>query len=289
MKRIVRTLLAVVVVSLAPAGCHSRVMELVDRPRSFANVAMQDVTFYSDSLKHNATYRVYLPANRNGSGKLPVVYLLHGGGGDFRDWSNRSDVGQYASRGLILVMPEGAFSYWVNSALVPADRYEDFLVRDLPADVERRFSAAGDREHRSVVGISMGGFAAVELALKRPDLFAFAGALSPAINAPAKRFSWTRWGQSMRLRKTFGDDGSEKRRAVDPFVLVKTADSAQTPYLYIGSGDNEPLRRPIERFVERLKERGFVYEYHTKPGGHGWDEWNAQVPGCFESLLSKIR
>jgi putative tributyrin esterase len=128
----------------------------------------------------------------------------------------------------------------------------------------------------------------VELALKRPDLFAFAGALSPAINAPAKRFSWVRWEQSLRLRKTFGDDGSEKRRAVDPFVLVRAADPAQTPNLYITAGENEPLREPIERFVAKLKRRGFAYEYHTKPGGHDWGEWNAQVPGCFESLLGRI-
>ena len=196
MKLFDRVLLSLAVVMLALAGCHGGKMHLADAPRRFPGVAMQDVTFYSDSLKHNATYRVYLPANRNGSGKLPVVYLLHGGGGDFRDWSNRSDVGQYASRGLILAMPEGAFSYWVNAALAPADRYEDFLVKDLPADVERRFAAAGDREHRAMIGISMGGFGAVELALRRPELFAFAGALSPAINAPAKRFSWMRWGKA---------------------------------------------------------------------------------------------
>jgi S-formylglutathione hydrolase FrmB len=140
-----------------------------------------------------------------------------------------------------------------------------------------------------MVGMSMDGFGALVYALKRPDLFAFAGALSPAIEVTSRGFSWVRFGQSERFRKIFGPKGSDARRASDPFVLVKTTDPVQTPYLYITAGENEPLRGPVERFVERLKERGFAYEFHTKPGGHDWNEWNAQVPGCFESLLSKIR
>jgi len=289
MRLLVRVLLPFAVVILALAGCHGGKVELVDSPRRFPGVALQDVTFYSTALQQNAKYRVYLPENASGAEKLPVVYVLHGGGGDFTDWSNNSDVGKYAARGLIVVMPEGAFSYWVNAQLAPADRYGDFVVKDLPADVEKRFPASGERNHRAMVGSSMGGFGAVVYALKRPDLFAFAGALSPAIEVTSRGFSWARFGQSERFRKIFGPKGSDARRASDPFVLVKTADPAKTPYLYIGSGENEPLREPIERFVERLKHRRFAYEYHTKPGGHGWDEWNTQMPECFESLLSKIR
>jgi S-formylglutathione hydrolase FrmB len=288
MKPMVRRLLVFAVVTLALAGCHGGKMDLVDSPRRFAGVALQDVTFYSPALNQNAKYRVYLPENVSGAAKLPVVYVLHGGGGDFTDWSNHSDVGKYAARGLIVVMPEGAFSYWVNAQLASADRYGDFLIRDLPADVEKRFPAAGDRNHRAIVGSSMGGFGAVVYALKRPDLFAFAGAMSPAIEVTSRGFSWMRFGQSERFRKIFGPKGSDARRASDPFVLVKTAEPARTPYLYLTAGEDEGLRKPIEGFVEQLKRRGFAYEYHTKPGGHGWDEWNMQLPGCFESLLSRI-
>ncbi len=52
---------------------------------------MQDVRFFSPALKREMAYRVFLPANR-GDKKLPVVYLLHGGAGTFRDWSNYTDV-----------------------------------------------------------------------------------------------------------------------------------------------------------------------------------------------------
>jgi hypothetical protein len=57
--------------------------------------------------------------------KLPVVYLLHGNGGSYQNWSNYSDVGHYAAQGLILVMVEGGSSYYVNSATRPEDKYAD--------------------------------------------------------------------------------------------------------------------------------------------------------------------
>lgn len=82
-------------------------------------------------------YRVLLPEKIAAEQKFPVVYLLHGGGGGFRDWSNYSDVTRYAQQGLILVMPEGNSSYYMNSVDHPQDRYEDYMVHDLIADVEQ--------------------------------------------------------------------------------------------------------------------------------------------------------
>jgi len=166
-----------------------------DRPRLTANVAMRDVVFHSTALNRDMPYRVVLPASVIPRQKLPVVYLLHGGGGGFRDWTNYSDVARFAERGLILVMPEGNASYYANSAERPRDRYEDYIVKDLISDLESRFPAAVGRENRAIIGISMGGFGAVNLSLKHPDLFVFAGALSPAIDVPSRPFSIKRIGQ----------------------------------------------------------------------------------------------
>jgi S-formylglutathione hydrolase FrmB len=134
----------------------------------------------------------------------------------------------------------------------------------------------------------MGGYAAVKLALTRPDLIAFAGAISPAIDVPGRHFDVRRWGQSMRFRATFGPSGSETRLQSDPFILIKSANPAQTPYLYITAGEQEPLLPPISRFVALLKLRNYAYEFHTRPGGHDWNEWDTQIPGCFDSLTLHI-
>jgi hypothetical protein len=73
---------------------------------------------------------------------LQVIYLLHGNDGTFRDWSNYSDVAQFAESGILLVMLEGGASYYTNAVTPPEDRYEDYIVNDLPSDVETRFAAA---------------------------------------------------------------------------------------------------------------------------------------------------
>lgn len=276
------------------AGCHTAQLPQPDRPQLAPGVAMQDVTFFSAALNRNMPYRVFLPAKLPSGKKLPVVYLLHGNGGSYTNWSNYSDVARYAapdgsSAGLILVMPEGDSSYYMNAAEKPEDKYEDYLTRDLIADVEARFSAAAGRENRAIIGVSMGGFAAVELALSRPELFFFAGAISPAIDVPSRGFSFRRRGQSLRFRSIFGPEGSESRRKSDPFLLVNSADPSQTPYLYLTAGDQEPLLEPNRRFVSRLQQRRFAYEFHTKPGGHDWSEWDSQIPGCFASLLQHLK
>jgi len=56
-----------------------------------------------------------------------------------------------------------------------------------------------------------------------------------------------------------------------------------------GVWEKEALLEPNKRFVGRLKARGFAYEFHTKPGGHDWDEWDTQIPGCFEGLMGRIK
>jgi S-formylglutathione hydrolase FrmB len=275
-------------VALFLAGCHSTPQLLPDNPRQFPGVVMQDVTFFSTALNRNMPYRVYLPAKPVPGRKLPVIYLLHGSGGSFQNWSNYSDVGHYAALGLILVMVEGGSSYYVNAALNPQDKYEDYVVHDLIADVEARFPAASGRDSRAIVGVSMGGYAAVKLALSHPDLFVFSGGISPAIDVPSRRFSWRRWGQSLRFRTLFGPDESSARKAADPFQLIRSANPAQTPYLYLTSGDNEPLLDPIRRFATMVREHHLNSEFHTKPGAHTWTQWDAQIPDCFDSLLSHL-
>lgn len=276
------------ILALSLLGCRTNQLPLPDHPRLAPGVAMQDVTFHSAALNREMPYRVYLPEHPAPGQKLPVVYLLHGCGGNSREWSNYSDVGSYAAQGLILVMPAGECSYYMNAAGKPEDRFEDYLVYDLIADVEGRLPAAPGRLNRAIAGVSMGGFAAVELALTRPDLYVFAGGLSPAIDVPGRPFSWRRWQQSLRFRRIFGPQGSEARRKSDPFVLARSADPAQTPYLYLTAGEQEPLLDLNRRFAALLGQRRFGYEFHTKPGGHDWTEWDAQIPGCFESLLRRL-
>lgn len=260
-----------------------------DHPRLTPGVKMIDVAFHSAALNRDMTYRAILPLSIAANQKLPVVYLLHGGGGGFHDWSNYSDVAGYAARGLILIMPEGNSSYYTNSADRLQDRYEDYIVHDLIADVEQRLPAAAGREHRAIVGVSMGGFGAVVLALKHPDLSVFAGGLSSALDVPSRPFSIKRVGQYREHSSIFGSWGSTSRRASDPFVLVRSVDPAQVPYLFLTCGDQEGLLPTNRRFASLLQARHFSYEFHTTAGGHDWNQWNRNLPALMKSVLDHIK
>jgi S-formylglutathione hydrolase FrmB len=285
---IVRLGFTVVVCVLALlGGCH-RTQPRQDHPRAAAGVKVQDVTFSSATLGRPMQYRVFLPESLPAGEKFPVIYLLHGGGGDFRDWSNFSEVAPYARRGLILVMPDGGESYYMNEVGAPKNRYKDYITQDLIADVESRFPARGGRQSRAIIGISMGGFAAIEYALSQPGLYGFVGALSPSIDVPFRRFNLRRIDQWWKFRVIFGPAGSQERAERDPSKLALSADPKATPYIYLTVGEQEPLLGPNRRFAALLKRRGFAYEFHTKPGGHDWGQWNAQIPGCLEDLLQQL-
>jgi putative tributyrin esterase len=221
--------------------------------------------------------------------KLPVVYLLHGGGGGFRDWSNYSDVASFAERGLLLVMPEGESSYYTNAVNPPQDRFEDYIAHDLISDVESRFPVAAGRANRVIIGISMGGFGAVKIGLRHPDLFSFVEGLSSAIDVPRRAFSIKRLQQSRHYNSIFGPSGSLTRRDNDPFVLARSAKPAVAPYFFLTCGEQEGLLPANRELAALLTQRHFRFEFHTVRGGHDWNQWNAWLPAVFRSLSEQLR
>jgi putative tributyrin esterase len=278
----------VALVLLLLAGCRKH-QQQSDQPRLTPNVTMHDVTFHSAALDRDMPYRAVLPAKVVAGQKLPVVYLLHGGGGGFRDWTNDSDVAQFADQGLILVTPEGESSYYTNAVDPPQDRYEDYVVNDLVADVESRFPAATGRSNRAIVGVSMGGFGAVNLALRHPAMFAFAGGLSTAIDVPRRPFSIRRLQQSRHYDSIFGAAGSQTRRDNDPFALARSVDPEKAPYFFLTCGDQEGLLPANHDFAALLAHRHFRYGFRETHGGHDWTQWNEELPSLFESLRQQMK
>lgn len=277
-------------VCLLLVACNNQQAPVVDHPRLTSAVTMQDVMFFSASLQRQMPYRVILPANYSSLGrKLPVLYLLHGGGGgNFRDWTNYSDVAQYAANGFILVMPEGNESYYVNSATNPQDRYEDYIVKDFIRDVEQRFPAAQTPDQRAIIGVSMGGFGALVLALKHPDVFAFVGSMSPAIDVPSRPFSIKRISQWRHHRSIFGAWNGRHQLENDPYVLVRSADPTKATYFFLSCGDKEGLLPANKKFAALVRERGLQYAFHVVPGGHDWNQWSAEFPELYRALYHHL-
>ena len=270
------------------SGCGNRETQKQDHPRLSPKVTMTDVTFRSSALGREMPYRIVMPSSISPGQKLPVVYLLHGGGGGYRDWTNYSDVAKFAESGLILVMPEGNSSYYTNSVAHPEDRYEDYLVSDVISEVESKYPVAPGRQNRAIVGVSMGGYGAVKIAMKHPEIFAFAGGLSAAVDVPTRPFSIKRVSQWRFHSSIFGPSGSQTRHDNDPYVLARSVDPSRMPYLFLTCGEQEGLLPANRKLAAILQERGFAYEFHTSPGDHNWVQWNAQLPNVFRSLQERM-
>ena len=138
------------------------------------------------------------------------------------------------------------------------------------------------------MGISMGGFGAVKLGLRHPDMYAFVGGLSSALDAPGRPFSIARIGQYRHYRSIFGSVDSASRRENDPFVLAGSADPAKMPYFFLTCSDNEGLLATNRSFARILEQRHFPYEFHVVAGGHNWPQWNARLDALFSGLMDHM-
>lgn len=256
-----------------------------DRPRLFPGVKLEDVTFHSRALERPMRYRVLRPVLAGA--RPPVVYLLHGGGGSFQDWTSYTDVARFA-RDLLLVAPQGDYSYFTDAAARPRDRYETYLLDDLPADVGARFPVREDRGGRALVGVSMGGFGALKAALRRPDRYAFAAGLSAAVDVIRRPFSIRRFSQWRAFRDIFGPNDSASRRHNDVFQLAGAADPGRLPFLHLTCGAQEPLLGPNREFAALLARRAIAHQFREAPGGHDWRQWDGQLAPVFSSLRQHL-
>ncbi len=253
-----------------------------------AGVVLQDLTFRSASLRREVTYRMLRPQASHPGAPLRVVYLLHGNGQGYREWSLDSDAAEWARKGYVLVMPEGHSSYFMNAATPPQDRYEDFVTQDLVADAERGLGPVTWNQ-RAIFGVSMGGFAALALGAKHPEEYAFVGALSPPVDATERGFRLQRWAQYWSFRRIFGPSGSASRRADDPFAIVRGANASRMPFIYLGVGRSEPLREPVERFDRALTRSCVQHQFEEQPGSHNWGQWQLHLPALFAAMQDHLK
>ena len=214
-------------------------------------------------------YHVAIPST-GGEKRFPVVYLLHGHGGQETDWFNHSAAAELAnSLELVVVTPDGANSWYINT---PAERWEDYITRDLIEEVERRWPVRPGRASRAVAGLSMGGYGAMNIAMRRPEVFALAASMSGALDTtrPTSVFSY---GREAEVNAWFGPPGSVTRRDNDVYRLAAEAQPPNLPYLYLDCGVDDAWFRVNREFVEVLKNRGVLHEFHEEPGDHNWGYW----------------
>ena len=148
---------------------------------------MRDGTFRSAALKRDAKYRIYLPHGYSVTARrYPVLYLLHGLYGDYRNWDTLTQLSRYmAGRNWIVVMPDAGNSWYVNSTSQADDRFDDYISHDLVQEIDRKYRTIQEREGRAIAGLSMGGYGAIKFALEGPKHMSLPEALAGRSTRPA--------------------------------------------------------------------------------------------------------
>ncbi len=144
----------------------------------------------SASLGHDVKTAIYRPNAKPPAGGWPVLYLLHGLGGDATSWQRLGNIEATLDRmiaagdiaPLLVVMPDADNSWYVNAGGIGSGgAYETALMRDFPDWIEAHYPTRVDRGGRAVAGLSMGGYGALRFAMKAPERYVVVAALSPAI------------------------------------------------------------------------------------------------------------
>ena len=294
----------------------SQILSLVVRPAAFAIimlfsptyplasasgsvpiVSVETIQLQSKLVNATLPYNVILPADYRTSKttRYPVLYLLHGLGGHYSDWLTRTNVADYAAQyRMIVVMPEGNDSWYVDGAAGSNDKYESYILKELMPDVDKRYRTIQARYGRAVAGLSMGGYGAIKYGLKYPSTFAFAGSVSGAFGVTRyteKEMGGASWEPFLKI---FGPVGSETRKANDVFEITRALTPgriASLPYFYFDCGTEDAAQHfnPNRELSGIFLEKKIPHEYRELPGNHSWAYWDQQVKEVLRIAAEKLR
>jgi enterochelin esterase-like enzyme len=296
-------------------------------------------TVWAPSVGARKALVVYLPPSYdvNRATRYPLLVYLHGRTGNERDWVNAGRLNRamdslVRSGGpeAIIAMPDGDdgwYTTWnrlgdVSACMadtarpepaatycVPWTRYDDYIARDIVAHMDARYRTLARRESRGVAGLGMGGYGALTLALRYPDVFAVAashsGAVSPRYLGPKpfadppqhanttdelQAASRPLWGG---LRFVFGTDtigwnARDPGRMAQRLQAWVRAGGPPMPALMfdIGSDDDGvDQNRDLHHTLDRL---GVPHRYAEWPGAHAWRYWQQHAAESLQFLLRNV-
>ncbi len=201
--------------------------------------------------------------------RFPVVYLLHGWSGSYRDWAAHMDLGPLADEyGFILVCPEGGYAGWyLDSPLKPKSRYETYLTKTVILFIDNHYRTIASRKGRFITGLSMGGHGALSLLCKHPELYDAAGSMSGVLELTA---STRKYG----LAQLLGDYREHRERWEKNSVLKLVEHLRGKPRgVLIDCGVADPFLPANRKVHRKMIELGIPHDYCERPGGHSWDYW----------------
>lgn len=239
------------------------------------------IHFYSDSLKGAAAVNVLLPAASPealaeggfhkiyaGRREYPCLWLLHGMQGDEGSWLRFSRAEQYAAEhSLAVALPSMGNSFGLD--LPFHQHYDDFLCEELPSFLRHFLPLSEDPAQNFIAGLSMGGFAALHIALRHPDRYGGAASFSGALDPHAL---------SARRGESAGGAALVPPGLLAGLAAQASRASASLPPLYLTCGLQDEITLDMNREMSlALKELGLPVAYEEWEGGHEWGFWDESL------------
>jgi len=215
--------------------------------------------------------RVYTPSGYSTDHKYPVLYLLHGIGGNDLEWikacSADNVIDNLLADGkiepMIVVFPNGNASVTVDGGAGGSgpgmgggfggwgEPFENDLIKDIIPYIESHYSVYADREHRALAGLSMGGGQSLNIGMYHIETFAYVGGFSSAPNT-----------------NKFGGMYNDVEFLPDPVAAKE-----KLKLLWIACGNKDGLIRVSKGVHNYLKEKGVPHIWHVDSNGHDGTEW----------------
>jgi putative tributyrin esterase len=234
-------------------------------------MACATLNFHSPALAKACSMTVIVPEGSVGQPPFPVCYLLHGLSDDHTSWARHTSIERHvAGLPLIVVMPDGGRGFYCDAVDGPA--YERHLLDDVIGFVDRTFHTMPERQGRVIGGLSMGGYGAIKLALKYPQLFCSAVSHSAALDVQRRL---ERPEVAAEMRRIFGPAPGGGPN--DPYALAATIDRTLLPALRLDCGLEDGLLEENRAFHRHLEQLGIPHEYAECPGAHTWEYWDCHI------------
>ncbi len=285
------------------SGCRDE--EAPSKNEPFVRL-LEDQKLQSVILNRSIDYAVLLPEGYDKSGEeYPVVYLLHGYGDDETAWYKNGGIKSYVEKyttesvPMIYVMPQGFNKYYVDkyNGSYP---YMQMFVNELVPVIDELYRTKKDKSQRAVMGYSMGGFGALILPTKNPEVFSISVLLSMSFRTDEQYVSESQGSFDNQWAPNFGPHpgASEVERLTDyfkthsPFHFFDQEDVSvyNNLKILIDCGDDEEtLSKTNDDLHALMRDRQIEHEYRVRSGGHSFDYWKKSCPEALKFISNAVQ
>jgi len=222
------------------------------------------INVFSPSMNVNVRNLVILPDNYEQQSSFPVLYLLHGYGGNDRTWLRaHSGLPELATRyEMIIVCPDGKNSWYWDSPINPEMQYETYITKELLSYMDSHYKTVTNNKGRAITGASMGGHGGLWIGFRHSDIFGACGAIHGGVDIRPFPDNW-------EMKKALGTYDENQERW-DNHTVINQLDriSSNPPSIIIDCGTEDFFFEVNEKLHEKLRAHRIPHDYLIRPGEH---------------------